>query len=312
MFKIRNIRAARNSISLIALFFLCITTYAAGEIRVSGAQQIGMGLNSISMINAYSVYNNQAAGAYLERPSFGIYYAPVFLGQNVNNISAVVAVPVKKGGTIGLSVNYFGYSLFNEKKVGLSYSIKVAKWMSLGMQLDYLNTQISGYGSKNYATFELGVFTKPIDELAIAFHVYNPLKLYIDKATGDKIPTLFRLGITYEALKKFFISVQLDKDLTNKLVFRAGAEYTLKDLINFRAGVASDPVTGTVGVGVLLKQGISFDVAFSYQGTLGFQPHFGITYTMKKKNILKNLTSSTETTTTTTTNSKRKRKNTDK
>ncbi len=266
-----------------------VSAFTMGELRVSGARQIGMGLNSISMINAYSVYNNQAAGAYLERPSFGIYYAPVFLGQNVSNISTVIAVPVKKGGTLGLSFNYFGYNLFNEKKLGLSYSIKLAKWVSLGMQLDYLNTQISGYGSKNYFTFELGIFSKPIDELAIAFHVYNPLKLYVDKATGEKVPTLFRLGITYEAIKKFYISAQIDKDLKNKLIFRAGAEYTLKDIVCFRAGVATDPVTGTLGIGVLLKQGVSFDVAFSYQSNLGFQPHFGITYTLKKRDPLKNL-----------------------
>ena len=172
------------------------------------------------------------------------------------------------------------------KKDGLSYAIKLAKWVSLGVQLDYLNTKISGYGSKNYVTFELGVFSKPIDELAIAFHVYNPLKIYVDRATGEKVPTLFRLGITYEAIKKFFISAQIDKDLKNKLIFRAGVEYTLKDLINFRAGVATDPVTGTLGIGVMLKQGINFDVAFSYQGTLGFQPHFGIVYTIKKKKVV--------------------------
>lgn len=57
-------------------------------------------------------------------------------------------------------------------------------------------------------------------------------------------------------------------------------------MVSFRAVVATDPVTGTIGIGVLLKQGISFDAAFSYQGNLGFQPHFGITYTLKKKKII--------------------------
>lgn len=281
-----TIRKYKHSWFLVLLFLLSSHyAFAIGDLKISGARQVGMGMNSIGMANIYGAYNNQAAGAYLERPSFGIYYAPVFLGQNVSNISAIIAVPVKKGGTIGVSVNYFGYSLFNEKKVGLSYAIKLAKWLSLGMQLDYLNTKISGYGSKNYVTFELGAFSKPIDELSIAFHVYNPLKIYVDKATGEKVPTLFRFGITYEAIKRFFIAVQIDKDLKNKLIFRAGAEYTLKDLINFRAGVATNPVTGTLGIGVMLKQGVSFDAAFSYQGNLGFQPHFGITYTLKKKKI---------------------------
>jgi hypothetical protein len=260
---------------------------AIGDFKIAGARQAGMGMNSISMINAYAAYNNQAAGAYLERPTFGLYYAPVFLGQGVSNITGIIAVPVKKAGTFGLSINYFGYNLFNEKKVGLSYAMKLAKFISLGVQLDYINAKIgNGYGSKNFATFELGILAKPIDELSIAFHVYNPLKLYIDRTTGEKMQTLFRLGITYEAIKKFFISAQIEKDLKNKLIFRGGAEYTLKEIVSFRAGVATDPVTGTFGLGVTLKQGLSFDAAFSYRGNIGFQPHFGIVYTMRKKKVI--------------------------
>lgn len=270
---------------LMVLYFYP-SVYAIGDLKIAGARQVGMGMSSVCMVNIYSAYNNQATGAYLERPSFGLYYAPVFIGQGVTNISGIFAMPVKKGGTVGVSVNYFGYSLFNEKKLGLSYAIKLAKWMSMGVQFDYLNTKISGYGSKNYVTFELGLFSKPIPELSIAFHVYNPLKIYVDKATGEKVPTLFRMGITYEALKKFFISVQIDKDLKNKAVFRTGVEYTLKDLVSFRAGLATNPVTGTFGLGVILKQGLGFDAAFSYQGNLGFQPHFGIVYTIKKKKFV--------------------------
>jgi hypothetical protein len=287
----KNIQAIKNIFYklILPVLLLCNTTslFAIGDLRIAGARQVGMGLNSISMINAYSAYNNQAAGAYLERPTFGLYYAPVFLGQGVSNISGIIAVPIKKAGTFGISVNYFGYSLFNEKKVGLSYAMKLAKFISIGIQLDYLNAKIgNGYGSKNFATFELGVLAKPIDELSIAFHVYNPLKLYVDRATGEKVQTLFRLGLTYEAIKKFFISAQIEKDLKNKLIFRGGVEYTLKEIVSFRAGVATDPVTGTFGLGINLKQGLTFDAAFSYQGNLGFQPHFGIIYTMKKKRII--------------------------
>jgi len=265
-------------------------SFALGDFRVAGARQVGMGFNSISMTNTYGAYNNQAVGAYLERPSFGLYYAPVLLGQGVSNISGIIAVPIKKAGTFGITVNYFGYSLFNEKKVGLSYAMKLAKFLSIGVQLDYLNAKIgNGYGSKNLATFEFGIMAKPIDELSIGFHVFNPARIYVDKSTGEKLQTLFRLGITYEALKKFFISAQLEKDLKNKLIFRGGVEYTLKEIISFRAGVATDPITGTFGLGVALKQGLSFDAAFSYVGNLGFQPHVGIVYTIRKKKTMPKL-----------------------
>ena len=45
-----------------------IFSFAAGEIRFAGAKQAGVGMNSVCMVNVYSAYNNQAAGAYLERP----------------------------------------------------------------------------------------------------------------------------------------------------------------------------------------------------------------------------------------------------
>ncbi|MBK8351824.1 MAG: hypothetical protein IPL21_09010 [Saprospirales bacterium] len=79
----------------------------------------------------------------------------------------------------------------------------MAKFISIGMQLDYINATIQGYGARNLVTFELGIFTRPIPELSIALHVYNPAKIVIDKATGEKLPTVLRAGVTYEAIKRF-------------------------------------------------------------------------------------------------------------
>lgn len=286
-----------KSLCILVLAILPIYNFALGDLKLSGARQAGMGMNSIGMISVYSAYNNQAAGAYLEHPSFGIYYSPVFVGLGVNNISGVVTYPMKKqkAGTFGFSIHYFGYSAFNEKKIGLSYAIKLAKFISIGVQLDYINAKIQGYGSKNLATFEFGVLARPIPELTIAAHVYNPAKIVIDKATGEKLPIVLRVGVTYEAIKRFFISAQIDKDFSRKLVFRAGVEYTLKDMISFRAGVATDPVSGTFGAGVKLKQGLGIDIACTYQANLGFSPHFGILYELKKKKKIKDVTPQTTT-----------------
>ncbi|MBK8351823.1 MAG: hypothetical protein IPL21_09005 [Saprospirales bacterium] len=65
------------------LVLLPLYNFAIGDLRISGARQAGMGLNSIGLISVYSAYNNQAAGAYLENPSFGLYYSPVFVGTDV-------------------------------------------------------------------------------------------------------------------------------------------------------------------------------------------------------------------------------------
>lgn len=276
---------------LYILFILSINqAMALGELRVSGARQAGMGFNSISLPSVYSVYNNQAASAFLEKKSFGLYYSPVFIGQGVNNISGVMAIPVSKAGTFGLSFGYYGYNAYNDKKIGLSYAIKLAKFISVGMQLDWINTSIQGYGQKNFATFELGIMAKPIEELSIAAHVYNPLKLYIDDTKVEKIPTVLKFGATYEAIKKFFITLELEQEFGRKTRVRAGLDYTYKEIVSFRAGISTDPTIASVGVGVKLKQGLMIDFATSYNTNIGFSPHVGIAYEIKNKPKLEKTT----------------------
>ncbi|MBK8351825.1 MAG: hypothetical protein IPL21_09015 [Saprospirales bacterium] len=47
--------------------------------------------------------------------------------------------------------------------------------------------------------------------------------------------------------------------------------------------MATDPVTVTFGLCVKIKQVLGIDAEFSYQGQLGFSPHVGIVYEIKKK-----------------------------
>lgn len=274
---------------LIVCFLLLVLYsegFSLGEFRASGARQAGMGFNSISLQSVYSVFNNQAASAFLEKKSLGLYYSPVFVGQGVSNISGVVAIPVSKAGTLGLSLGYYGFNAYNDKKVGLSYAIKLAKFIAIGVQLDWINTSIQGYGQRNFATFEFGIMAKPLKELSIAAHLYNPLKIYIDDNKTEKIPTVLKFGATYEAIKKFFVTLELEQEFGRKTRVRAGLDYTYKEIVSFRLGVSTDPTTASVGTGVKLKQGLMIDFATSYNVNLGFHPHVGIAYEIKNKTKL--------------------------
>jgi len=258
----------------------------AGEERVLGARQAGMGLNSSTLVNVFSTSSNQAVGAFMENPALGLYYSTVGLSGGINMISGVAAIPLSKkkyGGTIGLNINYFGNNLYDEKKAGLNYSLKLAEYISVGAQLDILNfRQSAPYGNKTFATFELGVFARPFKELSVGAHIYNPLKLEIDDLYQERIPTVLKIGVTYEAFKKFFISAEMTKDLQADFVFRAGIDYQIIDALNIRAGMSTNPTIVTFGTGLNFK-GMRMDIAGSYQSLLGFSPHVGMTYEIKKK-----------------------------
>lgn len=259
--------------------------FGAGEERVLGARQAGMGLNASTLVNVFSTASNQAVGAFIETPAVGLYYSSVGLTGGISMISGVTAIPITKkkyGGTIGLNINYFGNSLYDEKKAGLNYSLKLADYLSLGAQLDILNfRQSAPYGNKTFATFEFGVFARPFKELSVGAHIYNPLKLEIDDLYQERIPTVLKIGVTYEAFKKFYISAEMAKDLQADFVFKAGIDYQIIKELSMRAGMSTNPTIVTFGTGLTFK-GIRMDIAGSYQSLLGFSPHVGMTYEFKK------------------------------
>ncbi len=275
---------------LIFIFFTSLVNIynviGAGEERVLGARQAGMGLNSSTLVNVFSTASNQAVGAFLENPAVGLYYSSVGLSGGISMISGVAAMPLSKkkyGGTFGININYFGNSLYDEKKAGLNYSLKLANYISVGAQLDVLNfRQSAPYGNKTFATFELGVFARPFKELSVGAHIYNPLKLEIDDLYHERIPTVLKIGVTYEAFKKFFISAEMTKDLQADFVFRAGIDYQIIEALSMRAGMSTNPTIVTFGTGLNFK-GMRMDFAGSYQTLLGFSPHVGMTYEFKKK-----------------------------
>ena len=70
-------------------------------------------------------------------------------------------------------------------KVGLAYAMKLGKYASIGVQLDYLNSKARDLDGKNFITFEIGALYKPIDQITIGAHIYNPVKWEVDEDTNE-------------------------------------------------------------------------------------------------------------------------------
>lgn len=263
-------------------FFSCNYLIASGDNYSIGSVQSAIGISSTSIANVFSAGNNQAGTAFLDKPSVGIYYSNSFFMKGLNDFAFVGAFPIKKAGTLGVSVNYLGYNAYNDKKVGLSYSLKLIKELSIALQLDYLNTKIgNNYGSKNYFTFEFGIFAKPIKELSIGVHIYNPLSLTVDESTNEKVPTILKLGATYNIKDIVYLTAETEKDIRDEFLFRFGIDYRPIDLISVRAGITTQPITGVFGVGFNVKS-LKIDLNSSFHPNLGFSTQAGLSYAFGK------------------------------
>ena len=268
-----NLHSKRYILLLLILAISASRLYSVQETRFNAGKSAAMANASVTMFDIWSIYTNQAGLGYLENMSVGAYHQSGFIKeQNLQGIA--FALPTKTG-TIGASYSYFGFSQYNEMQVGLAFGRSFSKYFAVGIQLNYLHTQISGdYGNADAVNFEIGIMSQPIDKLFLGAHVYNPSH---SKMGEEKIPTLFKLGASYLFSDKVLFGIETETDMDHEAIFKAGLNYQLIDFVSLQAGIATNPSTYTFGIGFHLK---SFDahVGFLKHQTLGFTPSFTLSY----------------------------------
>lgn len=218
--------------------------------------------------------------AFQKAISFSLYAEQRYFQKELGYYAGGFTLPTKSG-VFGLAINYSGFDLYNEKKIGLAYARLFSEKISGAIQIDYLSTSISEYGSTSAFTFEAGLLVKLSAKLTSAAHVYNPVA--IKSGFGDeKIPTLLRLGLSYEAGKKILLITEVEKDIDNPARFKAGAEYKIVDALHLRGGIATHPAQYSLGVGINVKD-LMIDLAASYHEILGATPAISLNYIFGKK-----------------------------
>lgn len=267
---------------LLTFFLLLVTGYwllATGNSPL-GARSSAIGGASVSLSDLWSVQNNQAGIGFQKTFVGGIVYQNPFMMKELSTKALGLALPVK-GGTFGILVSNFGYSVYSETKAGLSFGKSFGEKISAGISLDYFGTSISEYGKKNSFVAEVGMQAKPIKNLTLGFHLFNPTRTKLASYNDERIPTIMRLGFDYKFSEKVFIAVETEKDIEKKATMKAGLEYKLIKELYLRAGVSSNPSLSCFGIGINFKQ-FKLDLSSTYHSTLGFSPQVGLIYQFEK------------------------------
>jgi len=246
-----------------------------GYNTTTGARGLAMAEASISYQNIDAAFSNQAGLAYITSFSATVTGERRFALNELSSFGAAAAYPTI-AGTFGVQVQYYGFSDFNEQKIGIAYARKLGKKISAGAQLSYLLTNIAQYGNSGLPVAEIGLQALVAKNLTVSTHLVSPFRSQI--VEDEFLPTVLRIGLAWKASEKVFLTVQADKDIDYDTRFRSGLEYKISDIIQFRAGVATKPAQIGLGVGFALKSGLSIDVASGYQQILGFMPGFGVKY----------------------------------
>jgi len=268
-----------NHIPLLILLIL-ITSFAkaGGETYPIGARQAGMGRASAALTDFWNIQNNQAGIALIDKISCGIFYENRFLINELSMKSAAVVVPTKIG-VLGATFNYFGYSMCNDIKVGLVYARSFGPYFRVGVQLDYLKTTLGeSYGSKSNITFELGIQSDVTENITIGAFVYNPVRVKLAEYDNEKLPAIFRFGISWKITKSLLTTLEAEKNTAiNPIILRGGIEYSIKNKFFIRAGFSTMQEIFSMGFGMKIRF-IRFDISAVMHQSLGFSPQSNLVF----------------------------------
>lgn len=266
-----------------ALVFIISCVNAQSLRKPVAASYIGLGAYSINHVDVFSFTANQAALAQIKNFSLGVYGERRFLLATTNMYSAVVAMPTKQGN-FGLQADYFGYKNYNESQLGIAYARSLGTRLDIGIKFNYYSFRIPGYQNSSTINFEIGAIAHLTDRLHAGIHFYNPVGGKLSKTDNEKLSSIYKFGLGYEAGENFIISAEIVKQEDIPVNVNAGVQYSFAKQFFARAGIASENSSPYAGTGISWNN-LRLDITVSYHPQLGISPGIMLIINSKSKEI---------------------------
>ena len=263
---------------LLCLLFVCVRS----QTFLSPVSIIYTTTNTYSSADkdAFSFTANQAALARNKNFSAGFYGERRFLLADLSSYQLAVALPTPSGN-FGVQGSYFGNAAFNESGVGLAFARSLGQ-VDVGVQFNYYQVKIAGYGNASAVNFEAGGILHITDQFQTGVHIYNPTRASIGKSSEEKLPFIYSFGLGYDASENFFIGAEIQKEEGQQVNVIAGLQYAFDKKLFARAGISSATSSFYLGTGFLWN-GFRIDLAFSVHPSLGATPGMLLVYNSPEK-----------------------------
>ncbi len=265
------------------LFIFAASLQAQSLRRPIAATYIGLGAYSTNHVDVFSFTSNQAALAQMKSPAIGVYGERRFLLAETNMYSAVAVLPTKQGN-FGLQADYFGFKNYNESQIGIAYARSLGSMLNIGIKFNYYSYRIPAYENSSAVNFEIGAIAHLTDKLNAGVHFYNPVGGTLTKTNNEKLGSIYKFGIGYEASENFIVSAEIVKQEDLPVNVNAGVQYNFDKRFFARLGIASENESPYAGAGISWNN-FRLDISASYHPQLGFSPGLMLIINFKSKEI---------------------------
>ena len=242
-----------------------------------GCKQIAMSKSMIAAkSNSFAIFSNPSTITKLNLLEIGLYYSPAPFGLKELSVAGGAAAKRFYFGSIGLGYTTYGFELYREQKIAISYANTINKIFSIGISAIYQNVSIPNYGTANSLVFVIGSVYDLTEDFSLAFSVFNPTRATYGKE-ANQIPTSFNFGMSYRLYDSAEFCLTNAKEIDKKNSLRLGLSFIPIKWIELQLGYNNYPESISAGFKVS-KMNLSVEYAVYSHSDLGLTHQFGINF----------------------------------
>ncbi|HSL90599.1 MAG TPA: hypothetical protein VK870_14950 [Ignavibacteriaceae bacterium] len=247
-----------------------------------GARQIAMSNSDVALSNdVFAVFNNPSGLAQMNWREVGVYYSPAPFGISEMANGYIAYHEPTVFGSLSIGGMTYGFDLFRESKIKLSYAYNYLNKFFGGVSINYHNYSIQNYGSQGAFYLDIGGLTYLTNEFKLGFIVHNLNRASLANV-DDQIPTVINLGVSYDLMDVLSVNMALEKDISFKPSIQFGIDYELIEYLSLRTGFSNQPSRYSAGIGINYSI-FSLDYAFFTHQDLGLTHQTGVIISFGKE-----------------------------
>ncbi len=174
-------------------------------------------------------------------------------------------------GAAGLSYQSYGYELFKERAIGLTYGCAFSQKLGLGIGVRRMQLDVDGIESLKWFAFDLGVRAFITERVVWAVSSWN--------VSGRDVEVLGQggmMGIAFETASNVVLQVDVKKEVGTPTGLSVGVEYGSGRMLTLRSGAGGQPERLSFGIG-LQRGRFGLDYATVYHTILGVSHRASLT-----------------------------------
>ncbi|MDN3585260.1 hypothetical protein QWY86_01170 [Pedobacter aquatilis] len=206
-----------------------------------GPRLSAMGNNGAAVTDVWALQANPSGITALEKPTISLNYIKHLFSNEISTQGFALVVPFKNN-FVGASFQRYGFSEYNESKVGFAYAKKFGNKLSIALNGNYHQLKIANYGALNGFSIDVGALYQFNNVFTLGAFVSNPAQQkFSSSLVSGEIPTSLNIGGTYLASDKVLIATTISKTLNQSVDVRLGIDYKIFALLSLRGGLSAKP-----------------------------------------------------------------------